>query len=185
MIVIRKSNPYPCGKRQYCCFACRHRYWSKAATHTLGIGSLAMHVNQLTEDAIVRLVDAFYARVRQDPELGPVFERAIGADGWPMHLRRMYDFWSSVMLTTGRYKGNPLAVHADVPEIEEAMFERWLALFGETARDMFPEELADVFGLKAGRIAESLKLGLFFRPSADGLHIRSAAQGTGSSAGGR
>jgi hemoglobin len=58
--------------------------------------------------------------VRRDPLLGPVFDRAIGADSWPAHRDKMYGFWSSVMLTTGRYKGNPLAVHAMVPDIDEA-----------------------------------------------------------------
>jgi len=129
----------------------------------------------LTEASIVCLVDAFYAKVRRDPVLGPVFESAIGEDGWPAHLRKMYDFWSSVMLTTGRYKGNPLAVHAAVPAIEAAMFERWLALFEESAREQFGQELADAFRLKARRIAESLKLGLFYRPASDGLGIRRGA----------
>ena len=35
-------------------------------------------------------------------------------NSWPVHLAKMYDFWSSVMLTTGRYKGNPLGVHMRV-----------------------------------------------------------------------
>ena len=74
----------------------------------------ALPLTKLTESSIVRLVDAFYAKVRRDAQLGPVFDRAISADGWPAHLDKMYGFWSSVMLTTGRYKGNPLAVHAAV-----------------------------------------------------------------------
>jgi truncated hemoglobin YjbI len=66
------------------------------------LGSSAMPLAELTEASIVRLVDAFYAKVRRDPQLGPVFDRAIGADSWPAHLDKMYGFWSSVMLTTGR-----------------------------------------------------------------------------------
>lgn len=119
---------------------------------------------EISEATIVRLVDAFYARVRRDPVLAPVFERAIAEQGWPAHLRKMYDFWSSVMLTSGRYKGNPLAVHAALSGIEPAMFERWLALFGETAGEVFEPALAAAFRLKARRIAESLQLGLFWRP---------------------
>lgn len=139
-----------------------------------------MSSTALTEASIVRLVDAFYAKVRQDPVLGPVFEGVIGEEGWPAHLRKMYDFWSSVMLTTGRYKGNPLAVHAAVPAIDEAMFGRWLALFEETAREQFTGALADSFRQKAHRIAESLKLGLFYRAAQGGLVIRrSAAAGEG------
>jgi len=120
----------------------------------------------VTEETIQRLVDAFYEKVRRDPVLGPVFETAIGTDGWPAHLDKMYAFWSSLMLTTGRYKGNPMAVHMAVPGIAEPMFERWLALFGETAGELFTEPGAALFRLKAGRVAESLKLGLFYRPAA-------------------
>ena len=117
----------------------------------------------VSEDDIVRLVDAFYAKVRRDPVLAPVFERAIAPDAWPVHLAKMYDFWSSVMRTSGRYKGNPLAVHGLVKGLEETMFEPWLALFRETAGELFSPEVAEVFREKSERIAESLKLGLFLR----------------------
>jgi hemoglobin len=76
----------------------------------------------------------------------------------------MRNFWSSVMLTSGRYKGNPVAVHKKVADIEFALFERWLALFEETCRELFDEELTRAFMVKAERIAESLKLALFYRP---------------------
>src|SRR5690242_12054109 len=69
------------------------------------------------------------------------------------------------MLTMGRYKSNPMAAHMVVPGLEGPMFERWLALFGATAGDLFAEGSAAVFRLKAERIAESLKMGLFFRPA--------------------
>ena len=118
----------------------------------------------VTESEIVELVDAFYEKVRRDEVLAPVFERAIAPDAWPIHLSKMYDFWSSVMLTTGRYKGNPLAVHLQVQGLEESMFMRWLALFGATAEERLPPDLAAAFRLRSERIAESLKLGLFFRP---------------------
>jgi hemoglobin len=118
----------------------------------------------VSESQIVALVDAFYAKVRRDDVLAPVFERAIAPDAWPVHLAKMYDFWSSVMLTTGRYKGNPLAVHLRVDGLEPGMFARWLALFRATAEEIFAPELAASFRLKSERIAESLKLGLFYRP---------------------
>src|SRR5436305_9593532 len=117
----------------------------------------------VTEDGIRRLVDAFYARVRVDPELGPVFARAIPGD-WQPHLNKMYDFWSSVMLTSGRYRGNPVARHLAVEGITLQLFERWLALFNETCGDLFDDRLRTEFGAKASRIAESLKLALFYRP---------------------
>jgi len=120
-------------------------------------------MSPLTEGAIVQMVDAFYAKVRRHDVLGPVFARTIAPQAWPAHLEKMYAFWSSVMLTSGRYKGNPLAVHARIEDLDETMFEPWLALFRETAREIFAPEIAGVFRIKSERIAESLKLGLFLR----------------------
>jgi hemoglobin len=122
-----------------------------------------MLADEVTDDTIRRLVDEFYTKVRADPELGPVFARAIPGD-WGPHLATMRDFWSSVMLTSGRYKGNPVLAHRRVEGIEFAMFERWLALFGETCGELFEESIAAVFRAKAARIAESLKLAVFYRP---------------------
>jgi hemoglobin len=60
----------------------------------------------ITETAIASLVERFYAKVRVDPEIGPVFNDAVR--NWDAHLALLKDFWSTVLLTTGRYKGNPL-----------------------------------------------------------------------------
>src|ERR1041384_1492797 len=127
------------------------------------MNEIIIKADQISEDAIRRLVDRFYAKVRADSELGPIFERAIQGD-WQPHLAKMLDFWSSVMLTSGRYKGNPVAIHRRVEGIESKLFERWLALFRETCRELFDESPAEAFQAKAARIAESLKLALFYRP---------------------
>ena len=118
--------------------------------------------SDVTDDSIRRLVDEFYGRVRDDAALGPVFANAVG--DWDTHLATMRDFWSSVMLTSGRYKGNPVMKHRQVEGISYELFERWLALFAETARALFVPALADVFNAKAARIAESLRLAVFYRP---------------------
>jgi hemoglobin len=120
--------------------------------------------DDVTEETIKALVDEFYARVRRDPALGPVFGRAIADDAWAAHLEKMYAFWSSVMLTSGRYKGNPLGAHRKVAGIAPPLFGDWLDLFEATAADLFVPEIAHRFAHAARRIAESLKLALFFRP---------------------
>ena len=61
------------------------------------------------EAALPALLDRFYARVRADAELGPVFNDAVG--DWDHHMATLADFWSSVMLTSGRYKGQPVPAH--------------------------------------------------------------------------
>lgn len=123
-------------------------------------------LTSIDETAIVQLVDAFYAKVRRDSALGPVFAAKIADHAWPAHLQRMYAFWSSVMLTSGRYKGDPVAVHKRVAGIDHPLFGIWLDLFEATAAELFIPPLAEEFAIKARRIAESLRLALFFRPDA-------------------
>jgi hemoglobin len=114
-----------------------------------------------TEAQIEDLVATFYARIRKHPTLGPIFEQVIGAD-WGPHLKVMCDFWSSVMLTTGKYKGRPVPAHVKIAGITPAHFTQWLALFEATAQELFAPALAASFVEKARRIAESLKLGFAF-----------------------
>lgn len=110
------------------------------------------------EAMIHTLVHAFYAKVRVHPLLGPIFNGAI--EDWDTHLAKLCDFWSSVILMTGRFKGQPMAVHARLPGIEPEHFAIWLGLFGETAREMCPSEAAALFEAKAAMIGQSLQLGL-------------------------
>ena len=110
------------------------------------------------DDAMIEaLVRRFYAKVRADALLGPVFEARI-AD-WEPHLQQMFAFWSSVALMTGRYHGTPMAKHLPLP-VEAEHFDRWLAMFEETAREVCPPVAADHFLARAQRIAESLELGI-------------------------
>ena len=106
---------------------------------------------------IERLVRGFYARVRRDPILGPVFEARI-AD-WEPHLQYMFAFWSSIMLQSGRYHGQPMAKHLPLP-VDAEHFDRWLGLFEETARELCPPAAAERFVERARRVAESLELGV-------------------------
>ena len=119
------------------------------------------------EALIERVVRRFYAKVRQDRTLGPIFETVIGAD-WEPHLAVMRDFWSSVLRMTGRYKGKPMVAHLRLKTVEPAHFEIWLALFRETAREECVPDIAALFIDRAERIAESLKLGMFHRPARAG-----------------
>ena len=104
----------------------------------------------LTEADIIRLVDAFYARVNDDPLLRPVFNDVAQVD-WARHLPTMYDFWSSVLLGTSRYKGRPFAKHFPLP-IQAAHFQRWLNLFNETVDALFTGPKATEAKTKAQNI---------------------------------
>lgn len=111
----------------------------------------------ITEAMIERLVHDFYARVRSDAVLAPVFEARIR--DWGPHLRQMCAFWSSVALMTGRYHGTPMAKHMPLP-IDADHFDRWLALFEDTARRVCPPAAATHFVERARRIAASLEMGV-------------------------
>ena len=115
----------------------------------------------ITEEALGRLVGRFYARVRRDPLIGPVFNGAI--DDWDEHLVKLQAFWSSVMLTSGRYKGRPLPAHVrHADAIRPESFERWLALWAATTAELLEPDAAAAMQDKAARIAESLQLGIAF-----------------------
>jgi len=106
----------------------------------------------LNEQSIATLVDTFYARVREDDLIGPVFNRVV-AD-WPEHLAKLKDFWSSVVLSAGTYKGNPMMAHLPVPEMDPEHLERWLSLWDLTLSDLFEPEVAEIFLGKAIMVGE-------------------------------
>ena len=117
---------------------------------------------EIDDAGLERLVALFYARVRKDAELGPIFNGTIS--DWPGHMEKLAAFWSSVMLTSGRYKGNPMSAHLKHKSaIEPAMFDRWLGLWHETASEVLDEAGTAAVAAKAERIAESLQLGMFFK----------------------
>ena len=111
----------------------------------------------IDEAMIDRLVRAFYARVRKDPLLGPIFDTRIG--DWAPHLQRMCAFWSSVVLMSGRYHGRPMEKHLPLP-VDSRHFDHWLALFAETAEEVCPPVAAAHFIERAHRIAASLELNI-------------------------
>lgn len=121
----------------------------------------------LDEATLRAHLDAFYAKVRRDPDLGPVFAAAV--EDWPAHMDVLTDFWCTVALRTPRYKGNPLAVHKALPLPPGAfrdLFPLWLGLWRETARERFAPDDAALLIEKAERIAQSLQAGILFDPAA-------------------
>jgi hemoglobin len=114
----------------------------------------------VTEEMIREVVHAFYAKVRIDPALGPIFNRVIPVEAWPAHLAKLCDFWSSVLLMSGRFKGTPMAAHARIPDIRPTHFARWLRLFKQTVEALCPPSAAALFTAKSEIIAQSLQLGI-------------------------
>ncbi|TCS38300.1 hemoglobin [Paucimonas lemoignei] len=113
-----------------------------------------------TPDNIHRMVHGFYDRVRRDDVLGPVFDEAL-PHGWDVHLPRMVEFWSTVLLGSGTFQGNVFGKHMALHGIEKEHFVRWLALFHETVTTLYAGAQAEEVLLVAQRIAGSLQLGYF------------------------
>ena len=121
---------------------------------------ISMEIRERTgidEAMIDRLVRTFYARVREDEVLAPVFNARVS--DWEPHLIRMGEFWSSVALMTGIYHGRPMEKHLPMP-VDGRHFDRWLQLFREAAQDVCPPVAAAHFIERAERIAQSLEMGI-------------------------
>jgi hemoglobin len=119
----------------------------------------------VTEEMIHQVVHRFYARIRQDPALGPIFNRVIAEEDWPPHLEKMCDFWSSVMLMSGRFHGAPMPAHLgiqgqDGKGLNGRHFARWLHMFAETVAELCPPKAAELFVQRSQMIAQSLQLGI-------------------------
>ncbi|MBW8684531.1 group III truncated hemoglobin [Chitinophaga rhizophila] len=107
------------------------------------------------EEDIAQLVHTFYAKVKDDTLLGPVFEKAI-AGNWGPHLDIMCNFWSTMLLYSGRYKGDTMSKHMSLP-IDPRHFSQWLTLFLGTVDTLFQGEVADNAKARAGNIARIMQ----------------------------
>ncbi|WP_200960732.1 DUF1971 domain-containing protein [Rhizobium sp. Root708] len=113
----------------------------------------------LDQQQIGQVVRRFYDRVRVDEELGPVFSVV---EDWDEHLVRLSEFWSSVTLMTGQYKGNPLAMHlVHIDRFKPEMFERWLTLWRATTDELLSSADASLLQAKAARIAGRFRMAMF------------------------
>jgi hemoglobin len=120
------------------------------------------------DEAMIRaVVDRFYADARRDPVIGPVFNRVIAPEAWPQHLATITDFWSSMLLGTGRYAGRPMPKHMAIPELSDAHFQRWLALFRRTVEELCPPDIATLFVERSERIGNSFRMNIAMRKGED------------------
>ena len=113
----------------------------------------------ITEDYIDRFVDAFYARVRKDDVLGPIFNARV--DDWPDHLAKLKQFWASVLHNAGTYSGRPMPAHVAIAEINRGHFDHWLVLFRQTLEEVAPtSDAPEAVHERARMIADSLMNGI-------------------------
>ncbi len=115
----------------------------------------------INEELISNLVDSFYSNIQENEELGPIFEKVVQGN-WGPHLEKMKDFWSSVVLYSGKYHGRPMPIHKRLTDVNPQHFGLWLSLFNQTLKEVSPSEnVTQHFMLKAEQIAGSLQAGMF------------------------
>ena len=112
----------------------------------------------ITRPEIARVVEAFYARIRLHPGLGPVF--AVHISDWPPHEAKITDFWANAILYERSYDGNPLQVHRAAGNVHPGMFDTWLALFDLTLREELSPEQAEAWSALAHKIGRGLRAGV-------------------------
>ncbi|MBT2766567.1 group III truncated hemoglobin [Stenotrophomonas sp. ISL-67] len=122
---------------------------SSPATIALPVASATL----CSEQEVTRLVHDFYARVRQDGRLGPVFDARI--HDWDAHLAQLVDFWSAMLRGTRRFNGNPMSKHMAMPELERELFDRWLRLFHQTTAESGNLPMQQLADDVATRIADT------------------------------
>ncbi len=133
-------------------YAEQKRAEKRDAAHEIGVDA----------EYIASFVDRFYAKIREDALLGPIFAERIS--DWGEHLERMKRFWRSVLHNSGEFSGNPMLKHMVIPGLELHHFSHWLELFYATLREAEPEpEATRLVGARARMIADSLLTGITMR----------------------
>jgi hemoglobin len=99
-------------------------------------------------DDIKILVNHFYAKIRADEMLGPVFNLHIKENEWAGHLEKLTDFWETNLFGISKFKGSPTQKHASVDQsmnykMDQLHFARWLQLWFQTIDELYEGEYAD------------------------------------------
>lgn len=97
---------------------------------------------------VYKLVTTFYANVRTDALLGPIFNHHLTDEQWPPHLNKLTDFWVTNLFGEVCFKGNPSLAHQKVDKylnhkMEQHHFTQWLELWFKTIDSLFVGEHAN------------------------------------------
>jgi hemoglobin len=106
-----------------------------------------------SREEVIKIVDSFYAKVRKDELIGPIFTEEAKVD-WDEHLPKLYNFWEDLLFGTENYNGRPFPPHMKF-NLKIEHFERWLKLFVETIDENFSGMKAEEMKARALRIAQN------------------------------
>ena len=113
---------------------------------------------------VFTLVSAFYAKVRQNKEIGPFFNETI--DDWPAHLEKLTDFWETNLFLVSKFRGNPMKAHKEVDQnfnntLEQKHFGEWLNMWFETIDELYEGERANIAKNRARNMAHNLFMNVY------------------------
>jgi len=121
----------------------------------------------ITVPVVRGVIVAFYAKVRRDPVLGPVFENIVG-DHWDAHVEKVCSFWFYVTRLDRSYNARDfMPAHVKHPTIQTALLPIWLRLFRQTAKELCTADVADALIDIAERMAVSIEMSLTRRDSGE------------------
>ena len=106
-----------------------------------------------SREQIIQIVDTFYAKVRKDELIGPIFTEQAKVN-WEEHLPKLYNFWEDLLFGSENYHGRPFPPHLKF-DLKIEHFERWLKLFVETVDEGYTGLKADEMKARALRIAKN------------------------------
>jgi hemoglobin len=124
------------------------------------VGGIILAMNLLYQriqgrEGIFNLLRHFYADVRQDPLIGPIFNSQI--KDWKHHLEVIGSFWET-LLGGSRSYARPMPMKHLPLQLTQEHFERWLFLWQANCRAQLPADVAREMIDLAHHIAGRLRL---------------------------
>jgi hemoglobin len=98
-----------------------------------------------SRDDIAKLVTEFYSKATPDPVIGKFFTEVVNLS-WEKHIPLIVDFWSTVLLGEGNYRGNVMEAHQKLNKLEpmkQEHFDRWVLLWKQTVDELFEGQKAE------------------------------------------
>lgn len=117
---------------------------------------------------IESLVNAFYQKVKKDPDIGFIFTD-IAQVNWEKHLPIMYDFFENMLFYTGAYTGNPMELHKHINRLFPLTidhFQQWNKLFCSTVDELFKGKTASQAKQRAISISAVMQIKIIKESSA-------------------
>ena len=130
-----------------------------------------------TRDDIDALLRRFYGRALVDDLLAEPFTE-VREKGLASHLPVMCDFWETLLLTSGTYRGSLFRVHQgahDRHPFGAEHFDRWLTLWRESVDEMYAGPVAEKAKQQGERIATAMHRRLTHAPSLAAEAVRTGA----------